>query len=1372
MKRSIRFAPLTLAFLFAAGAHAQGLPNIDRYATAPQALSPAAPAAPVARGFASSWDTQRGVPTFFWANRSAPNLAAGGVATAGPEAAARAYVQELAGLYQLSPAALSAMEVRGVRDTGRGGILVVFGQRVDGIEVYRTQMKVLLDRTGQLVAVGGNLHGAASPTGKGTKQAFSAGPAAAVAKAVEDAYGVSVAPADVVALKEEKAGYRYFDLSQSAAVKASGLHFASPPRAKKVFFALPGHLVPAYYLEVEAGSAAGTGSELYGYVIDAKSGAVLLRESLSQDASFKYRVWSDNAAPYTPSAGPQADFAPNPTGMPDGQLPAFVPPTLTTMDGFNSAPGGGFDPWLPAGAGVTTGNNVDAYADITQPDGYNSGDVRATTTAPGEFDRVYDVNQSPQVSQAQRMAAVTQLFYITNWLHDYWYDSGFNEAAGNAQTSNLGRGGLEGDPLLAEGQDYSGTNNANMNTPADGASPRMQMYLWDGSQGTSSVTATPGGALQHQDAAFGSTSYNLTAAVVLAADGAGADPNDICEPVSNNVAGKIALIDRGNCTFESKALRAQQAGAVGVIIGNNQAGLPPMTDDPATMGVTIPAVGISTADGNAMKTALMNGGVTVTMTRSGGVQVDGTIDGDTVAHEWGHYLHHRNVDCGSDQCGGESEGWGDFDAMMMKIHEGDDVTSGTYALSIYATSAYPNNGYFGIRRFPYTRDMSKNGLTFKHITNGAALPPGPQSPTGGQNFEVHNAGEVWASAMFQAYSSLLLKGGHTFVDTKRRMADYVVMGMQMAPADPTFTEQRDGILAAAAAADENDLLVLAQGYSERGLGTCAVSPARNSKDGSGVVEDFTLSGRQVLFSLTVDDSVKPCDGDGLLDPQETGLLHIKVQNTGAKTLTGTSATVAASIPGITFPGGNSVMLPDIAPFQTAEATVQVALDNSVAGITNVDFSVTLDNAASCVKSVKDTRTISVNLDDKPNASTTETVDSENPPWAKWGAPGYENLAATVWTRNKDAGGNWRFYGQDFPSHSDTAIVTPDLVVDPAAAFVVTFKHAHDFEASPQNPGQPDTLWDGGLIEYTADGGMTWADVKTLVDPGYNGVIANVAGADNPLHDRQAYVKRNPSWPAMDTVTLNFGAALAGKTVKLRFRMGTDAAGGVPDYQGWYVDDIAVQGTTNKPFHLVTASSGVCNLPPVANAGQDLVVNEGTMVQLDASASKDPEGAAINFVWSQQAGPAVMLSDTSIAKPTFTAPMVDADTTLTFQVAVGDGVLIGTDSVNVIVKDVPVGTGGMAGAGGGGMAGAGGGGMAGAGGATGGTGGTGGATGGTGGDTMSGSSSSGTGGDFNLQQGGCGCEVAGSGAPANAQLVLALGGLAAILVRRRRSGKRG
>jgi hypothetical protein len=91
--------------------------------------------------------------------------------------------------------------------------------------------------------------------------------------------------------------------------------------------------------------------------------------------------------------------------------------------------------------------------------------------------------------------------------------------------------------------------------------------------------------------------------------------NDGCDTLTTAgraaLVGKIALIDRGICTFAAKAESCQAAGAVGMVVVNNvAAGLPGMggTD----LAITIPCVGISQADGNAIK-AQLAGGVNVTM---------------------------------------------------------------------------------------------------------------------------------------------------------------------------------------------------------------------------------------------------------------------------------------------------------------------------------------------------------------------------------------------------------------------------------------------------------------------------------------------------------------------------------------------------------------------------------------------------------------------------------------------------------------------------------------------------------------------------------------------------------------------------------------
>ncbi len=1365
MKRSLRTAPLSLALLLGLGAaaHAQspaiapaGGPNLNRYLTAPAAPARNASALVSPNGVAASFDPQRGVPTFFWADpsRSAPKVP---LAKGTTEDIARDFLSREAALYGLSPSALAAAYVREVHDTGTGGIIVIFGQRVAGVDVFQTEVKVLLDRTGHLVAIGGNLHGAASPKTKGLKKAYSAGPAPAIAIAATDAFGIALTPADLGALKKEKAGYRYFDLVNSPATAAKKLRFGTPPRAKQVFFAMPDRLVPAYYLEVDGVVPGQRSSDLWGYVIAAETGQILVRRHLVQDVAYKYRVWADASAPFTPMSGPQADFGPHPTGQPDGSLPPFVAPGLITMEGFNKNPNGVADPWLDAAATVSLGNNVDSYADISGQDGFDATDVRATPNGSLTFDRTYDVSQSPSLTQDQIMASATQLFYNNNWLHDFWYDSGFNEAAGNAQALNFGRGGVEGDVLHAEAQDSSGLNNADMSTPADGESPRMQMYLWDG-VATSVLNIQPQNlSPQSQAASFGASAYNVTAQLILAIDGGGANPNDACSAITNNVSGKIALIDRGGgCTFESKVQRAQTAGAVGVLIANNNGnGLPSMADDPNINNVTLPSLGISQADGNTLKASLSGGTtLTVTMSASGASQRDGSIDNDIVLHEWGHYMHGRLVACGSEQCGGQGEGWADFDTMLHKVREGDNVSTGTFACGIYVTEIFGDAGYFGVRRFPYSNDKTKNGLTFKHVENGVNLPNGPQQQAAPDNWETHNVGEVWATMLFDAYTKLLVSGGHPFAETKRRMADYIVAGMKLAPTDPTITEQRDGVLAAAAAADANDFLLIAQGFADRGAGTCAVSPPKNSADGSGVVEDFKISGQPALGTVTLDDSVSTCDMDGVLDGGETGKLHIEVKNKGSATISGTKVSVSA--PGITFPGGPSATLPDIAPFKSATVEVSVTLDGNVMAITKVPFAITLENAAACDPSVTETRSFIVHMDDVPNDSTTETADSEKAPWIKWGAPGFETLADGVWTRTEQANGNFRFNGEDYPTHSDTAFVSPDLVVG-GGAFSVTFKHAFDFESSPLNPGDPDTHWDGGLIEISSDGGASWQDVSAFASPGYNGTIANVAGADNPLADRPAFIARNAAWPNMSNLTLDFGGAFANKTVKLRFRIGTDAAAGFPDYQGWFIDDVAVNGITNKPFRSVKPNAmGCSNFPPIANAGPDLVVNEGDFVALDGSQSKDPENDPLTYAWKQNVGPGVMLSGSTTPKASFTAPQVDADTTLTFDLSVFDPTHTSADSVNVLVLD-NTGTGGT----GGGVNPTGGGGS----GTTVPVGGGGGAIGGSGGSGGSGGGS----GEEDLIVTACTCDVPGERAPRNLGALFApLLGAAAWLLRRRRT----
>jgi LmbE family N-acetylglucosaminyl deacetylase len=90
-----------------------------------------------------------------------------------------------------------------------------------------------------------------------------------------------------------------------------------------------------------------------------------------------------------------------------------------------------------------------------------------------------------------------------------------------------------------------------------------------------------------------------------------------------------------------------------------------------------------------------------------------------------------------------------------------------------------------------------------------------------------------------------------------------------------------------------------------------------------------------------------------------------------------------------------------------------------------------------------------------------------------------------------------------------------------------------------------------------------------------------------------------------------------------------------------------------------------NQAPTANAGQDKTVASGVTVQLDASASHDPENSALSYHWYQLSGNSVTLSSSAVAKPTFIAPAgLAQNAALIFAVVVNDGE---TDSQPVMVN---------------------------------------------------------------------------------------------------------
>jgi hypothetical protein len=148
------------------------------------------------------------------------------------------------------------------------------------------------------------------------------------------------------------------------------------------------------------------------------------------------------------------------------------------------------------------------------------------------------------------------------------------------------------------------------------SSTNDQNVVWDGNSTTSAALKFLGPAptirigapvsiaktYQINAAGFGSpitvTGLNGTIAATLPADG--------CSAITNGsaVIGRIALIDRGTCTFVTKANNAQLAGATAVIIANNTTGGIAPGDDGSGTVINIPVIGISQSEGADIRSAL------------------------------------------------------------------------------------------------------------------------------------------------------------------------------------------------------------------------------------------------------------------------------------------------------------------------------------------------------------------------------------------------------------------------------------------------------------------------------------------------------------------------------------------------------------------------------------------------------------------------------------------------------------------------------------------------------------------------------------------------------------------------------------------------
>jgi len=1059
--------------------------------------------------------------------------------------AARDHLAALAPLW-LSHQRAADLTTHSVQRLRNGASVVRLQQQIGGIDVHQAELRVLVDPDGALAAVSGSVLPAAG------RIEFTATATAAVDRALDALYGAARGRPAITETLASGTTTGYREVAVAAAPDFSVQH----ARVKREILIEDGKPVSIWAVELLA-ETTGPDHQVEAaarrFLIADADGRLVREVNLTANDSFVYRALAEPTGNRIPLDGPLQSFSPHPTGVPDGSLPDLGPYNLVVMEAFN----GPHDPWLGTMATTTTGNNVDAYADIALPRGFGPGDIRPDVRGGRTLNHRYDFTAEPLATPEQSKAAAVNVFFVTNWLHDWYYDSGFTEATGNAQLDNFGRGGVGGDPLVARAQANAlggSRNNANMSTPADGLSPIMNMFLWTGAVRVSLTTpqATIAASAFVPDAHH----FEVTGSVVLVEDLAGGT-HSACGPVTGAVAGKIALVelrfDRLECLPGTALDNVKAAGAIGVIA---TLATPGSTSVPVagSAAANLPGVVIGFDDGVALEAALPT---TATLRRADTLEHDGDFDNALIAHEWGHYLHHRLASCETaPQCFAMSEGWGDFNALLMMLRPNDD-RAGSFAWSVYAASSEgfaefgsTDPGYFGLRRYPYSTNRANNALSLRHIGADNALPDVPSNPepVRAGNSEVHNAGEVWAESLWEVYNVLI--DAHGVVEAHRRMTDYIVAGLLLTPPEATYVEGRDAVLAAAGALDTDDMLLMAAAFAGRGSGSCAVAPSRSSIDLAGVVESGTVAARLEASAATLIDDGASCDHDGYLDPGESGSVRLTIANGGVVAAEDVVVTATTAAPGVTF--GKPIRIASIAAQSQLDIAIPVQLAATAPTNANLDIAIRIDGNVGC-----NTGTRVVELHERMGvdevATTTDTLEARRVVWTPTGA-----TASEIWHRAEVAGTNHVLFGADAGSPSDTQIVSPVLQVSPTAPFVVTLNHAYDLEAQPAF-GQ---FFDGGVVELSSDGGATWRDVSELgVDAGYPAQIGPF-DPDNPLRGRRAFSGTSPAFPALQPLVLDFGTQLAGQVVQIRFRIGTDRCCAA---SGWTLDDIAISGITNTPF---------------------------------------------------------------------------------------------------------------------------------------------------------------------------------------------------------------
>ncbi len=892
--------------------------------------------------------------------------------------------------------------------------------------------------------------------------------------------------------------------------------------------------------------------------IDARTGEVLQQEDRTVYCSFGHpepfghdceaAVFprpARHAEQYTPLANGSYLVFPWPAESPD-----FGPQeTVTDPADPEFSPFGWHDTDGAVGPEytITRGNNAHAYADLKDEDESlgNEPDGGAELT----FRFPYVAGAS---AEQQSEAAVVNLFYVVNRMHDFAARYGFTEAAGNFQQQNYGGRGKGNDPVVAQAQDGAQTaddsrpdadhiNNANFVTPVEGKAPRMQMYLWDRLADLEFVSA-PGSSSSYGpssrvggdwgEGAFLASGDSVRSAIVQVRDAGGESATDGCEALTNATAleGKIAVVDRGTCQFGYKALQAQRAGAVGVIICNSEDALVALGAGTDGKEVTVPVV-MLTESGCARLRVDVDRNPSQTFKLSypeGEVNpyLSSSFDNGIVAHEYAHGISTRLTggaatdDCLSRRGNVEQmgEGWSDFFALVTTLQPGQDGST-PRGLGNFASGA-PTDGP-GMRNYRYSTNLEANPVNYADVADESFSRP-------------HGIGSIWASMLWDLYWDLVERYGRAGDLVRGEGGDtraiaLVMQGLKLQPCNPGFVEGRDAILAADSLlyGGEDDALIWGT-FARRGLGYGADGGATDNRyDGTASFELPPKHANRVYLSKSTAANV---------DPGGSVATQLRVTNWRTGSLRGARLTDelprGASLMGVTH---SDTLTDQPVDYTLVGDLLTVELPELAReGEYSIRYTYTAPLTEPSPLYVNNLGDVSAGED----FAHDNLVDGAPDAWEVTVDDGFGDDVSYLATWGREAS-------------------QPSLALSPSTPIRVSGNHPL---LSFHQKFQLETEDEGGFLEIESDdnAGYTPIEAGKILRGGYSGLLAGRAlGLRGPGSQPQGWRGDQPDWRHV-LVDLS---EYTGKDVRIRWRAARsrflDGDQPQPVGEGWRIDEIAV-----------------------------------------------------------------------------------------------------------------------------------------------------------------------------------------------------------------------